>query len=305
MNKIAIIILNWNKINDTCECVFSILQGNIDGYAVSIYVVDNGSNNDEAGKLSEKFGDSICVIRSSKNLGFAGGVNLGVRVALANTPKPNYVLLLDNDAIVDKECIRHLLLTINMNNIIGAAAAIVYDYNKSDKIQQSLNSRMDYWRGDVIGMDGLSRIFGIGKFEVPDMPFSLDQYGFWCTLFKTECIEKVGSVDESFFFTWETIDYCERIRQNKYEIVCEPKAKIWHKWRTNNVIDGKTEYYNPRNRFWFMKRYATKLQYTSFLLFFFGIHFWLATAYYLLLKRRFDAYKSFLHGVHDGIIGKA
>ena len=129
----------------------------------------------------------------------------------------------------------------------------------------------------------------------------LNRLDFGGALFRRECIETIGLLDETYFFAWEGADYCERIGIAGYKIVYAPKAKIWHKWRTSQKMDGWIQYYHPRNRFKFMRQYATRMQSISFYAFFFAVHLWLATAYYLIWHRRPRVLLNFYKGVIDGV----
>jgi len=298
---VSIIILNWNGLEDTLECLESLKKIAYPNYEV--VVVDNGSEGNDAQVLEEKFGNYTHLIKNDRNFGFAVGANIGMRYVLNNS-NPDYLLLLDNDAIIDRNCLDELVQVMTTDSQIGAVTAVIYCYDEPDEIQQSLSGRVNFWIGDVIGMDWVTRFFKIRPTLKDNLPREVKQTGFWCILFKRECFEKIGLIDRSYFFTWEGADYCERLRRKGYKIVYAPKAKIWHKWRTAYGIDGRTEYYNPRNRFKFMRQYGTRLQNISFFLFFFGIHFWLAVIYYLVWRRRPDASRSFVRGALDGVLGR-
>jgi len=299
--KISVLILNWNGLEDTLECLHSLKRVSYPNFDTVVF--DNGSDNaGEKTAILNQFGNFAHVIGGDKNVG-TSGFNVAINYALANS-SPDYILLLDNDAVIEPNCLDELVKVMTTDSQIGAVTALIYSYDEPDQIQQSLSGRVNFWIGDVIGMDWVTRLFKIRPTLKDDLPGEVKQTGFWCMLFKRECFEKVGFIDRKYFFTWESVDYCERLRRKGYKIVYAPKARIWHKWRTANKIDGRTEYYHPRNRFKFMKQYATRWQYISFFLFFFGLHFWLATIYYLVWCRRPDVSRSFIRGARDGVLGR-
>lgn len=303
MNKenaiISVVVLNWNSFDNTRESVDALVNGYRE-YVLRVIIVDNGSSELELVELREfvKAVPYFFLVENGCNLGFAGGVNAGIKKA--QELGTDYILLLDNDAVVDTLCVSQLKHTMENKAKIGIAIATVYNYDNHNILQQAPASKVNFWLGDVLGMDGYSRFFGIKPKLTQISPFEISYAGFWCALFSSECVEKVGLFDEALFFTWEGVDYTERVKRTGYQVFCVPKAKVFHKWRTANKLDGRTEYYNPRNRFIVTKRYGSRLQYAIFLIWFFGIHFWLAISYYTIIKRRLDITKCFMEGTRDG-----
>ena len=297
--KVSVITLNWNGLENTIECLESLKKINYPNYEV--IVVDNGSEGNDAQVLEEKFGDYIHLIKNDRNYGAAGGLNIGMRYALNNS-NPDYLLLLDNDTVVDPEFLTEMVKVAEADPAIGIATAKIYYYDEPDRLQ-FVSGKMDFWRGDIIGMRGVERLLGRKEIDrgQHDSIKETEQIGFWCALLKRRSVESIGLFDEKYFLAWEGADYCLRIWEAGYKIVYTPKARVWHKGLTAKKLDGFIEYYNPRNRFRFMKQHATKWQYRSFLIYFFGIHFWLATAYYLIWHRRPGVLFSFYKGVRDGL----
>ena len=297
--RVSIITLNWNGLENTTECLESLKKITYPNYEV--IVVDNGSEGNDAQVLEERFGDYIHLIKNDKNYGFAGGANIGMRYALNNS-NPDYLLLLDNDTVVDPEFLTEMVKVAEAAPAIGIAGAMIYYYDQPERLQ-FVSGKTDFWRGDIIGMSGIDRV--LGKKEIDrgqyDSIKETEQIGFWSALIKRKVVESIGMLDEEYFFTWEVPDYCLRIWEAGYKIVYIPKAKVWHKWQTANNRDEFFQYYNLRNRFRFMKQHATRWQYRSFLIYFFGIHFWLATAYYLVWLRHPRMLLSFYKGVRDGL----
>ncbi|HLE04167.1 MAG TPA: glycosyltransferase family 2 protein, partial [Anaerolineales bacterium] len=103
--KVTLVVLNWNGLADTSECLDCLGAVTYPNYQT--IVVDNGSFGDDARALRERFGDSVRVIASPENLGFAGGCNLAMREALAGDA--DYVLLLNNDVTVDRRFLDELV----------------------------------------------------------------------------------------------------------------------------------------------------------------------------------------------------
>src|SRR5262245_34308321 len=101
--RIAIVVLTWNRVEDTLECLAS-LDG-LDDPNFQTIVVDNGSTDRSVEVVRERY-PQVVVVENHKNLGFAEGNNVGIRHALANGAE--YMLLLNNDAVVDSALLREL-----------------------------------------------------------------------------------------------------------------------------------------------------------------------------------------------------
>ena len=128
--KVSIIILNWNGLNDTVECLESLDKVTYPDYQV--IVVDNGSTGGDARTLRERFGDYVHIIENDKNYGYTGGVNIGIKYALNNLAA-DYILLLNNDTIVDPEFLTKMVELAESDNSIGIVGAGVYDLANAQK----------------------------------------------------------------------------------------------------------------------------------------------------------------------------
>ena len=299
--KVSIIILNWNGLEDTIECLESLKKINYPNYEV--IVVDNGSEGNDAQVLEEKFGDYIHLIKNNRNYGFAGGANIGMRYALDNS-NHDYLLLLDNDTVVDPEFLTEMVKVAEADPAIGIAGAKIYYYDEPDRLQ-FVGGRIDLWE-EIISVTLVKireRITG-GK-EIDrgqhDSIKEVEHIAFWCALFKRRSLESIGLFDERYFWGWEDIDYFIRAGKAGCKTVYVPKAKVWHKYRSANRIDGFLQYQSLRNRFRLMRQHGTRWQYRSFLIYLLGVHLWLATAYYLIWLRRPKMLLSFYKGIRDGL----
>jgi len=300
--KVSIIILNWNGLEDTIECLESLRKITYPNYEV--IVVDNGSEGNDAQVLEEKFGDYIHLIKNDKNYGFAEGANIGMRYALNNSA-PDYVLLLNNDTVVDPEFLTEMVKVAETDPAIGVAGARIYSYDHPDETQHFVKGKIDLWRGQAIPL--LSIVAEKIKKresnkEQLDQVREVDWVTGCCFLIKEQVLRNIGSLDESYFCYWEETDYCARASKAGYKIVYIPKVKVGHKLgRSTRKMPAFTCYHVVRNRFYFMKKHATKGQYCIFLIYFFGFYFWLATGYYLILRHNFRLLISFYRGVRDGL----
>jgi len=299
--RVSIIILNWNGLEDTIEGLESLKKITYPNYEV--IVVDNGSRGNDAQVLQERFGDYIHLIKNDKNYGFAEGSNIGMRYALENS-QPDYILLLNNDTVVDLKFLTEMVRVAEADPAIGIVGAKIYYYDNPNQLQ-FVWGKIDLWRGRGIQTPKVL------SEKIKSVELDKGQYDHiaeadWvtgcCFLVKQSVPENIGLLDESYFSYWEETDYCMRAGKAGFRIVYAPKAKVWHKLgQSVKKVTGFARYYMVRNRFRFMKKHTTRWQYRCFLIYFFGFYFWLATGYYLIYLHSPALLTSFYRGVKDGL----
>ena len=303
--KVSIIILNWNGLEDTIECLESLKKITYPNYEV--IVVDNGSRGNDAQVLQEKFGDYICLIQNDRNYGYTGGSNIGIRYTLANS-QPDYILLLNNDIVVAPDFLTEMVKVAEGDDSIGIVGPKVYYYDFPN-ILQGVGCRIGMRRGISTS---------IGNKEIDhgqyDTVREIDYVMGCCLLIKREVLGKVGMFDESYFCYWDETDYCVRARKTGYKVIYVPKAKIWHKkglkaklWAKIPMEQQATAssfYYWARNNFRFMRKHASKSQYCSFLVYYFGFQFWFTSAVCLLHHHSLSQFAAFLRGAKDGLFNR-
>jgi GT2 family glycosyltransferase len=192
------IILNWNGLADTRECLASLRK--IDYPNNRVLVVDNGSEGDEATALEEESGGFIEVIRNAANLGFAGGMNVGIRRALEAGAE--YVLLLNNDVTVEPGFLAAMIAAAGRHPNLAAACPKAYFRDRPEVIY-STGGSVNLWTGTArqLGRGERDR----GQFEGEA---TRDYADGLCMLIPAAAIEKVGLLDEEYFTYWEETDWC-------------------------------------------------------------------------------------------------
>lgn len=300
--RVYIIILNWNGLKDTVECLESLRKITYSNYEV--IVVDNGSKGNDAQALDEKFGDYVRLIRNDRNYGYAGGNNIAIRYVVDDSA-PDYFLILNNDTIVAPDFLDQMIKVAESDASIGILGPKVYYYNFPNRLQ-STGARINMRTGQT-SLIGVKQIDN-GQYDTQQ---EVDYVSGCCLLVRKELIQKVGLFDESYFCYWDETDYCARVREAGYKIVYIPESKIWHKAPLKLKVWDKTQmggkasglpyYYVARNNFKFMRRHATKGQYRSFLLYFFGYYFWFMAGVCLLYHRDVRRFIGFYRGIRDGL----
>jgi GT2 family glycosyltransferase len=216
--SVSIIIVNWNGSNDTVECVESLRRLNYPCY--NILVVDNGSSPDEVRILHDAIGKHCRIIELKTNLGFAIANNVGIRIALQSDAK--FVLLLNNDTIVDRNFLCELILAASKEPEVGIVGPKIYFYDKKDTIWYA-GGKLNMYLGHR--QEGLSES-DAGQFNVRR---KTNYVSGACMLIKKELLKTVGLLPREYFLGWEDIDFCFAARRAGYGCLFVPTSIVWHK----------------------------------------------------------------------------
>jgi len=300
--EVCIIVVNWDGQADTIECLQSLKKINYVNYRV--VVVDNNSSGNDVEVLKDRFGDYIHVIQNNKNFGFAGGNNIGISHALTNDC-PDYFVILNNDTIIDPAFINEMVGVAETSENIGIVGPKTYFYSEPNRLQ-AVWGTLNFTRAEpsqhppILAGKWRRREMDVGQY---DEIRSVDYVGGSCFMIKNNVVARIGMLDESFSSYWEETDYFYRAKKAGFQIIYVPSARVWHKGgRSAGKVPGKVRYYMTRNRFWFMKKHATRRQYACFLIYFFGCYFWIASGYYLLLHGSPAMLANFFRGIRDGLL---
>jgi len=229
--KVSIIILNWNRLEDTIECLQSLKRINYPDYEVIL--VDNASSGDDVRVLKEKYGDYIDVIANDKNYGFAKGNNIGMRYA-QNNSNPSYLLLLNNDTVVAPDFLNEMVEVAECDRGIGIVCPMIYWYDEPQKIWYGKIMKVDLYRGICIEK----------PIQSPDE--SVITTGFAtgaAMLLRRETIEKVGLLPQYYFFGVEDIDYSIHTLRSGFKIAIATRALVWHKGSKYMTVAGIGSHY--------------------------------------------------------------
>jgi GT2 family glycosyltransferase len=264
MKSVFVSILNFNGRKNTLECLESLKKINIDGFKLTILVIDNNSaepldlKSDWEGKMR------IEVIKNKENLGFSGGNNIGIKYALKNNA--DYVLILNNDTYVDPDFLTELLRAAEKDKNIGISVPKIYfapgfeyhkdRYTKSEqgKVFWYAGGKMDW--GNVIGSNrGVDEV-DRGQFDKTE---ETEIATGCCMLVRKEVFERTGYFDEKYFLYYEDADLSVRAKSKGFKVVYVPKSVIWHKNAGSVGGSGSVlqDYYITRNRLLFGFRYAS------------------------------------------------
>ena len=283
---ITIVVLNWNGADDTLRCLESL--GKLKGERPNILVVDNGSEDDSVARIREAInglsrrGDVVLelmggefpkekvfeggkvilgLIKGSHNLGFGGGVNLGLRVALRD-PRMTAAWILNNDTVVDQDALKALRSTLDNEPNSGIVGSTLLYLDRPDLIQ-AVGGLYNPWLGTTSHVLGHKPYSKEACAAVDPKTFDYIVGASLCI--RREVLERVGLLSEDYFLYFEELDFVERMHRLMPEkgLGYAPESLIYHKeggssGATN--LGGKkttsdTDYFFLNSRLRFSQRY--------------------------------------------------
>jgi GT2 family glycosyltransferase len=254
---VSIITLNYNQAAVTKEFLESaknLLYSNFE-----ILVCDMASQVNPETLFNPSLYPHTRLLHSSKNLGFAGGNNWGIRMA-----KGEFIFIVNNDTELTPDILQKLILPFNENANIGVVCPKIKYFDNRSIIQYAGFRKMNPFTGrtSTVGDGEVDE----GQYEIPGP--TCGAHG--CAMMvKKEVIEKTGMFPEKFFLYYEEWDWSVRIQNAGYLIWYQPAATIYHKESRSIGRENPLKvYYHTRNRILFMRRNSDLFHLFIFLLFF-------------------------------------
>jgi len=273
---ISIISINYNQSKVTLDFLKSLESLTYPNYEV--IVVDNASPNDRPDLITEKF-PHVSLIKSSKNLGFAGGNNIGILHS-----KGEYLFFINNDTEVHPNCLEPLVEVFYAHPNVGMVSPkIIFHQKKDERIMQYAGgSKLNY-------TTGVGAFFGYGEIDQNQYQSAYTEiiHGA-AVMVPRKLIEKIGVWPDLYFLYYEEIDWSEHFKNAGYKLYYESTSEIYHK---ESMSIGKATplrvLYMNRNRALFIRRNT------------FGFRKWWALFYFFfasypksvlqfVIKKRFD-----------------
>ncbi|MGI9051589.1 MAG: glycosyltransferase family 2 protein [Ilumatobacteraceae bacterium] len=243
---IAVVVLTYRPPVDLLhDCIASVARS---ASADAIVVVDNGG---DAGveQVEAAAAGRVSVLRPGENLGFAGGMNLGMRHAI--DLGATSVALLNDDTVVAPGWLATLAARLGDGDDIGAVQPKLLFPGPAP---QRINSVGVRWRADGAGID-------IGCDEIDrgqyDHVRPIELFTGGAVLLRRELIETTGGFDDRYFLYYEDIDLGLRGRELGWRYLCEPASVVWHRrGATTTTRPAQSRYWQERNRLWCLARHA-------------------------------------------------
>jgi len=242
--KVSIIILNWNGLKDTIKCLESLKKITYPNYEV--LVVDNGSKENDADILEEKYKAYIKLIKNKENLGFAEGNNVAIREILKEG-NSEYILTLNNDTVVEPNF---------LDELIGCAKR----HSNAGSIQPKMILKEFPNYIDSVGLELSKTTYGFnqGGYQPLNLFLNEEEILGCCAgacLYKAEALKDVKINDEifdkDFFAYYEDFDVALRLQWAGWKAWYCSKAIVYHqRGATGGVRSKFTAYYGSRNQIW-------------------------------------------------------
>lgn len=293
---VVAVVLNWNNAEETILCVQSLL--NCEYENLEIVVVDNASNDGSVTKLRKAFPKIVLIIQPF-NGGYGSGNNAGIRIALKK--RADFVLILNNDVVVDQDFLSPMIEVVGRNPKIGIVTCKILYKNDGGRVYYAAG-KFSKWLCTGVNKPQSSSYDAQKIIDVDFVNGSL-------LLVRREIFEEMGLFDEQYFMYFEDLEFSRRVLQ-KYRLVYTPEAIVYHKsgagtgWR---LYTDLYLYYHTRNRIFVFEK-ESLIYRTYVLVFTFGNV--IAKSIVLFAdsfrssKDTLKKLKALWQGFIDGVLGK-
>lgn len=259
MKNVSIITVNYNQPAATEELLDSIISTS-NGNLPEVIVIDNGSSENHVPSWQNRY-PLFKFIRSEKNLGFAGGNNLGI---INCAPDTDYLFLTNNDTIITRNLVNTLALFLEKNTEYGIVSPKIRYYDPPGMVQYAGFTKMNYFtaRNKCIGQYAMDK----GQFD--NLPCQTYYAHGAAMMLRKDLVDQIGLMPEAYFLYYEEMDWCEMFRRKGYKTGLCTSVMLYHK---ESLATGRNsrlkDYYMTRNRLLFIRRNASKLQLLVFFLY--------------------------------------
>lgn len=256
--KVGVVLVNYNGYQDTIECVESLQKVTYPN--LDIWVVDNASTNDSLIHLRQQANhENVSIVASPANDGFSAGNNIGIKAALEQGAE--FVLVLNNDTIVEPDFIEPLLDTFSDHDDAGCVISKILYQSEPNKL----------WYGGGTFNPWFCRADHIGFNETDTANKSVQEVAFasgCCMMLTKQAIEESGLMDEDYFLYVEDTEYSLRLAKAGFKLFYNPNSAIYHKVSaTTQSGSDLSQYYTIRNTLYLGKTYLSRMQRFSAMLY--------------------------------------
>lgn len=220
--SVIVSILNWNTAHLTADCVDSVLKlEHDDTLRMQVLVIDNGSSREDVEALQARLDpDRVTLLRQERNLGFAGGHNVAIRMALAQ--KADFIWLVNSDSILDPSSLRQLVAAFDADPACGSASPVIRALHDERQID-FCGARHDWKNLGSIRSASIEEARRLEALGMEDM---------WLAgtviMFRVAALARVGVLNEKLFAYFEDDDIGVRLSRGGWHNRLVGEASAWH-----------------------------------------------------------------------------
>jgi GT2 family glycosyltransferase len=258
--RVAVVVLDWNGPDDTLACVASVLAST--HRPLDVWVVDNASRRPVLDEIARRH-PAVRTIANPRNLGYAGGNNVGIRAALA--AGADWVLVLNNDARLRPETVSELVAVGAGDPRIAAVGARILRLDDPSRLWMAYGE-IDY---------GQSLVRLVGENEPDGAAYAAERDVDWVSgcaiLLSRSAIASIGAFDEDYFAYHEEVDWCATARERGLRVVYAPRAVVLHRGQASSGGDAfvsRRQYLTARNMVRFVRKHGSLAERARFALLF-------------------------------------
>lgn len=226
------VTLGFNNAADTVECLRSLAESDCPG--LQLLFVDNDSKDDSVARVLSEI-PSATVLQTGKNLGFSRGFNVGMDYCVAKGA--DYVLMINNDTVIDRSCIARLVSAARQNPRAGMLVPKIF-YFDHPKAVWSAGSRYRRFPPSIVMQKTSDDDDGRYDAE-PRLEFATT----CALLLSRDFLMKVGLLDADFFIMYDDYDWSLRTTEGGFEINLVPDAHLWHKVSKSTGVGTRSPFF--------------------------------------------------------------
>jgi GT2 family glycosyltransferase len=249
MPRVAVVVLNYNGLDDTVKCLQSLRAITV---SIDVILVDNASVVDPRDAAIEIY-PGLDTIRTEANLGYAGGNNRGIERAIAKGAE--FILILNNDTVVDPSIVTRLVEAFQADPGLGIVGPVV---NFLDEPATTMTDGVAFNPGP--GTEFFKRIC-VPLGETPPAVVPVDIVNGCCMMVRAAVFHAIGAFDERFFIVHEESDFCLRATRAGFACAVLGATLVWHKGSSAFERSGRQvqRYFDARNLWHLLKRHAGRV----------------------------------------------
>ncbi len=290
MNKdLGIVICNFNKVDYLKGCLQTLYKSNFENLSYDVIVVDNASTDESVYFVKDNFKE-IILLENEVNTGGSGGFDRGIRYCQEKSYE--YVVLLDNDILLEENTIINLVNYIKSNPNVGIVGSKICTMDNPD-ILQELGSFIDF----EDKFDVKTPLKGHKDDDSLPEIVNCDYVPACCLITTKKVLKKVGSFNTDHFIYWDDMDWCTRVKKAGFEVHAINRSRVFHKMGAANHTNTFGVYYFERNRIMFFLKYLHENKIEAFVD---SICKWLlSVTFFSSLKGNYATPKSLLFAIDD------